>query len=116
MQTFVLRYGMVAVFVARFVAGPRFMAGPLAGSSGLGARRFFAANLLGAAVYVPIIVGVGYTLGYELGDRIERLRRLAGDAERFIWLALILAAVVVWIALTLRVRRSSPSDPGELQN
>src|SRR6185369_7233945 len=50
MQGLVLRYGMLAVFVARFVAGLRFMAGPLAGSTGLSPLRFFLANLLGALV------------------------------------------------------------------
>ena len=71
MQGLVLRYGMLAVFVARFVAGLRFMAGPLAGSTGLSPLRFFIANLLGAVVYVPIAVGAGYAVGYGLGDRIE---------------------------------------------
>jgi membrane protein DedA with SNARE-associated domain len=78
MQGLVQRYGMLAVFVGRFVAGLRFMAGPLAGSTGLGPVRFFIANLLGAIVYVPIAVGAGYAVGYGLGDRIERLRRFTG--------------------------------------
>src|SRR5688572_28694815 len=81
MQELVQRYGMLAVFVGRFVAGLRFMAGPLAGSTGLGPLRFFIANLLGALVYVPIAVGAGYAVGYGLGDRIEGLRRFTGGAE-----------------------------------
>jgi membrane protein DedA with SNARE-associated domain len=64
MRRFVQRYGPWAVFLARFVTGLRFMAGPLAGSLGLPPRAFFLANVLGALCYVPIMVGAGYAVGY----------------------------------------------------
>jgi membrane protein DedA with SNARE-associated domain len=64
MRQFVQRYGPWAVFLARFVTGLRFMAGPLAGSLGLPPRAFFLANVLGALCYVPIMVGAGYAVGY----------------------------------------------------
>jgi undecaprenyl-diphosphatase len=102
MRGFVLRYGMLAVFVARFVAGLRFMAGPLAGTTGLSPARFFAANLLGALLYVPAAVGAGYAVGYGLGAQIERFRRVAGD---LVVVAIVLAAVGLWIALSVRARR-----------
>lgn len=104
-RAFILRYGPLAVFVARFVAGLRFMAGPIAGSTGLPPMRFVIANLLGALVYVPIVVGAGYAIGYGVGDRIERLRHAAGHTERYALLALVLAAIVVWSVLALRSRR-----------
>ena len=104
-RAFVLRHGMLAVFAARFVTGLRFMAGPLAGSSGLAPARFVIANALGAVVYVPIVVGAGYAIGYGLGDRIERLRRAAGDTERVVLVALALAAIVAWVVLARRGRR-----------
>ena len=105
MQRFVLDHGALSVFVARFVTGLRFMAGPLAGSTGLSPSRFFIANLLGAVIYAPIVVGVGYAVGLGLGDRIERLRRAAGDAERLVVIALLVAAVGAWIVLARRARR-----------
>src|ERR1700739_3205733 len=46
-------------FLRRFFPGLRFLAGPLAGASGLGLRPFFVANVLGAAVFVPYGVGLG---------------------------------------------------------
>jgi membrane protein DedA with SNARE-associated domain len=64
MRRFVQRYGPWAVFLARFVTGLRFMAGPLAGSLGLPPRAFFLANVLGALCYVPLMVGAGYAVGY----------------------------------------------------
>jgi membrane protein DedA with SNARE-associated domain len=105
MRLFVVRYGMLAVFVARFVAGFRFMAGPLAGSTGLDPFRFFVANLLGAVIYVPVVLGLGYGVGYGLGDRIEELRRAAGNAERIVVILLALVAIAVW---AVRAYRSRP--------
>jgi membrane protein DedA with SNARE-associated domain len=102
MQRFVLRYGALAVFLARFVAGLRFMAGPLAGTTGLSPSSFFIANLLGALLYVPLMVGVGYAIGYGLGDRIERLRHAAGD---IVLIVLAGAVLVVWLVMVLRARR-----------
>ena len=107
MQGLVLRYGMLAVFVARFVAGLRFMAGPLAGTTGLSPLRFFIANLLGALVYVPVAVGVGYAVGYGLGDRIEGLRRFTGGAEHLLLVAIVVGAVGVWL---WRARRARAPD------
>jgi membrane protein DedA with SNARE-associated domain len=106
-RAFILRYGAMAVFAARFVTGLRFMAGPLAGSTGLLPGRFFIANLLGAVVYVPIIVGAGYAIGYGLGDYIERLRRVAGYAEGVVLVVLAFAAIVAWVVLARRARRGS---------
>ena len=51
MQNFVNRHGQVAVFLARFIPGLRFLAGPLTGIAGMPFPRFFLANIAGAAVY-----------------------------------------------------------------
>jgi membrane protein DedA with SNARE-associated domain len=104
-RSFVARYGALAVFVARFVTGLRFMAGPLAGSGGLAPVRFVVANLLGAVLYVPLVVGAGYAVGYGLGEKIERLRQAAGYTERGALIVLALAAVVAWIMMARRPRR-----------
>ena len=53
------------------------------------------------------LVGAGYAVGYGLGHRIERLRRLLGDAERLVLIALALAAVAAWVRLVRRGRRCS---------
>jgi len=112
MQGLVLRYGMLAVFVARFVAGLRFMAGPLAGSTGLSPLRFFIANLLGALIYVPVALGVGYAVGYGLGDRIERLRRFTGGAEHVLLAAIAVAAASAWLWRARRARARREPELG----
>jgi membrane protein DedA with SNARE-associated domain len=105
MQGFVVRYGAIAVFGARFIAGLRFMAGPLAGSTGLDPTRFFVANLLGAMVYVPVIVGAGYAIGYGFGDRIERLRKMVANTEHIVLISLVLVTAISWIVVVVHARR-----------
>jgi membrane protein DedA with SNARE-associated domain len=102
-QRFLLTHGAPAIFVARFVPGLRFAAGPVSGISGVAASTFFIANTLGAVCYVPIVVGLGYAIGRGAGPRLERLRA-GGVAVEHIVLA---AAFVVTLgALLLRARRS----------
>jgi len=110
-RQFVRRHGAKAVFTARFVTGLRFMAGPLAGSAGLEPARFFVANLLGAMIYVPVVVTAGYLIGYGLGDRVERIRRFLGVGERFALLVLAIA-IGAWIVLARRARRLSRERSG----
>ena len=99
---FLDRYGAFAVFAARFIPGLRFMAGPLAGAAGLRPFVFVAANLLGAVVYVPYAVGVGFGLGYGVSDYAERLRHAFGRVETIV---LVGTAIGVVLVLGWRVRR-----------
>ena len=90
MRRFVLRYGPFAVFLARFVIGLRFLAGPLAGSLDLPWRSFLIANVLGALVYVPIMVGMGYAVGVGLGGYVEPIWQAAVGAQQSILLGAVL--------------------------
>lgn len=111
MQRFVARRGATAVFVARFTPGLRFTAGPLAGALGLGVWPFMAANVLGAAVYVPITVGLGWAIGYGLGDYVEPLRHVVGNIENIVLLAAVVAAgaLIAWRAARWWRRRARGS-------
>jgi membrane protein DedA with SNARE-associated domain len=73
MRTFIVRWGSLGVFVARFLPGLRFLAGPLAGAVGLHLTAFIAANMFGAFLYVPAIVTAGYIVGYGAGADVERV-------------------------------------------
>ena len=97
---FVTRYGTLGVLVARFVPGLRFMAGPLAGAAGLRPFVFAVANLLGAAIYVPYAVGIGYAIGYGLGAYVERIQRV--EFVVLIGATILAAALLGWRALKAR--------------
>ena len=103
-RRFVARYGLYGVFVARFLPGLRFMAGPLAGSVGVPFPRFFTANMLGGLVYVPLSVGAGYFLGHTFADGLRKLELLMGKVEHLALAILGVAAVaiVIWRALSSR--------------
>lgn len=98
-EGFVTRYGALGVFAARFIPGVRLLGGPLAGACGLRVFPFIIANVLGALVYVPYAVGIGYALAWGLGPWLRRVERIFGKVEH---VALLAVAVVVIVALVRR--------------
>ena len=91
MRHFVTRYGAVGVCLARFVAGLRFLAGPLAGSLGLRPLPFLIGNVLGALCYVPLMVGAGYAVGYGFRRYVRGFVR----AEKMVETVLLLGGLLV---------------------
>jgi membrane protein DedA with SNARE-associated domain len=100
-QRFLLTHGAPAIFVARFVPGLRFAAGPVSGIAGMPAASFFIANILGAICYVPIVVCIGYAIGRGAGPRLEHLRAAGVAIEHIVLLAAIVGTLV---ALLIRAR------------
>ena len=97
-------------FVARFLPGIRFLAGPLAGGLGMRFAPFFAANVLGALVYVPAVVAAGYAIGYGLGPYVDRVHDTVGRAEHVLLVGVIVAALAMlaWrVVHAVRTRRTS---------
>lgn len=101
-QRFVQKYGALAVFVARFLPGLRFAAGPVAGISGMPAPAFLIANVLGACLYVPVVVGIGFAIGRGVGPRLEQARTTLVAVEHVV---LAVAVIGTLCALVVRVRR-----------
>lgn len=101
-QRLLKKHGAVAVFVARFIPGVRFAAGPVAGITGIRAPVFLVANVLGACLYVPVVVGVGYAVGERAGSQLEHARTPLLGVEH-----VVLAGVglLTLLALLLRARR-----------
>jgi len=95
LQTFFQTHGAKAVFMARFVAGARFMAGPMAGAAGMSFWRFLGWNVLGALIWCSIVITVGYVVGDEL-DWIARLVRTAGHWVAVGFFLLLLIVVLFW--------------------
>jgi membrane protein DedA with SNARE-associated domain len=101
-QHFVTRYGAFGVFAARFIPGVRFLAGPLAGSTGLRPLHFVIANALGAMIYVPTMIAAGYAVGYGLGDYVKEIERVVGRAEHVVLIVAILLTVALLARRMLR--------------
>ena len=117
-RRFVDRYGFIAVFLARFVPGLRFLAGPTAGTVGLSFPAFFVSNVLGAALYVPLAVGMGYAIGYGAGDSIERLRSVIGEIEHVVLISAVFATAILlgWRRLKTRHCRVGRGTTGPTKN
>lgn len=98
-QGFLARYGTIGVFIARFLPGLRFMAGPIAGIVRLPFGSFLTANMVGAVIYVPLAVAIGY----GLGDFLGAFEQVAGRVEH---IALITIAVGMLIILGWRALRA----------
>ena len=110
-ESFVRRYGALAVCVARFVGGLRFLAGPLAGAVGLPFLSFLRGNVLGAVLFVPYAVGIGYAIGYGLGSYIAQIQHaLGGVGHIALFSAIVLVVVLVaWRTTIKMVRLGEPA-------
>jgi membrane protein DedA with SNARE-associated domain len=99
-QALVRRWDALAVIVLRFAYGLR-IAGPLViGSCGISPWRLALFNFIGALIWAPIVAGVGYVAGQALEAWIGRLKHV----QIVMLMALILAAMLVWLVARLRRR------------
>jgi membrane protein DedA with SNARE-associated domain len=106
-ESFFHTHGNKAVFMARFVTGLRFMAGPMAGAAGMRFGRFLRWNVMGAICWCTLMV----SMGYLVGDEFDRLAPATEYARQWIEIAaglLILGLFVLW----LRDRHAASIDPG----
>ena len=93
------RYGAATILVARFIAGLRIIAGPLAGVLRMNWRIFALCNFLGAALWVTVISSVGYLFGKHW----SRLMEVVKDVN----LVLLITAAAVVVIVWLRRRRKA---------
>ena len=93
LQLFFQTHGSKAVFMARFITGARFMAGPMAGACGMPFFQFLGWNVLGAIVWCSLVV----TVGYLVGDELYRALTTAHQASRWIELAGVVVGIVVFV-------------------
>ena len=97
------RYGPVAIFFARFIAGARIVAGPLAGVLRMHWKTFALFNFLGAVTWVTVIA----SLGYLFGSQLDRLLATVKHVELALLILLLIGlAVYLW----RRRKRNSASS------
>ena len=98
------RWGVWAVFLGRFVALLRILAGPVAGALRVPYRKFVVANAAGGLIWA---FGTTFLL-YNVGLAAERWLKNAS------WLALaiaVLCGVLTTLWLRRRARRAAPLEP-----
>jgi undecaprenyl-diphosphatase len=93
------RHGGKSVFLGRFVGPMRALVPAIAGMVDMPVVRFFAADLLSAAIWVPVYMAPGMLFGASL--------KLAAEATGRLALLIALVFVVVWFSwwLVHRVAR-----------
>jgi membrane protein DedA with SNARE-associated domain len=94
-QAFFEAHGPKAVFMARFITGARFLAGPMAGAAGMEFWRFLGWNVLGALVWCGLMVGIGYLVVDEVW-RVIHLTHYAGQIVAVTVVVLALAFYLFW--------------------
>ena len=108
MREYMDRYGAMGIFLARFVPGARFMAGPLAGTTAMPFRKFFIANFLGAIAYVPLMVVLGYGIGIGLAEFVRQVERVFGRLEYIAALLVIFSSLLVLGWRVLKTKEAFP--------
>jgi membrane protein DedA with SNARE-associated domain len=87
-----VRYGATTIFVARFIAGLRIIAGPLAGVLRMPWRKFLLFNFLGAVLWVSVISSVGYLFGKHWDALVD----LVQDANIAVAIVVVIACALFW--------------------
>lgn len=93
-EQYVRRRGGRAVFLGRFVGVLRAMVPFVAGASRMPYRSFLPYNVLGALIWAPGFVYLGYLAGHSY----QRVERLAGRASLLLALAVVLLAALALAA------------------
>ncbi len=97
-ERLVHRWNAPAVVALRFLYGLR-IAGPIViGSFGISPWRLAFFNAIGAAIWAPIVAGVGYFAGYALEAWIGRLKHV----QIGLLMALLAAGAIAWLVVQSR--------------
>jgi membrane protein DedA with SNARE-associated domain len=95
-------HGNEAVFFARFVTGARFMAGPMAGAAGMRFWSFLGWDLFGALIWCSVVI----TIGYFVGNQLNRVAHLVHEGGQWIAAITFLVMAAMWLLWRYRRHRS----------
>ena len=101
-----LRHAGKSVFLGRFVAVLRVLAGPMAGAVGMPYRRFLLCNAAGAVLWASTMVGLAW-----LGGRWIPLERMLRGLVEFGLGLLLLAVLIVLVPRWLAGWEQRQLDP-----
>ena len=98
------RYHAPVIAGIRFMYGLRIVGPIVIGGAGIAPWRFAVFNILGAAIWAPLVGGLGYLFGHTLESLLGDLERF----EQFGLVAIVIAAVAV--ALLRAYLKSRPDS------
>jgi len=101
------RYGLQALFGARFLPGVRLPVHILVGLQGMPVSAYTRVSLLSVIVYVPLMFGLAYAFGEEIEAALESLQSL----QEVAW-GLFLVGVGLWWGIRVWQSRPSVVGPG----
>jgi membrane protein DedA with SNARE-associated domain len=104
-ETFINRYGVASVFLARFTAVVRAFVPLIAGTLRMSPRQFYAANILSALAWAPAYVFPGVLLGLA----ITLVGASAGQLAALIIAGLIVVSAAVWAIRSYLNRHPLPT-------
>lgn len=105
------KYGMKIVFFARFVAGFRAVAFFMAGAMKMRFSRFLLLDFLAALISVPIWIGIGYFLGYKLGDEITSILHSVKHLKNWFTIAMLTIISIIVIRMVLKFKKAKKMVP-----
>src|SRR6185437_11010575 len=100
-QAFYERYGGVTIIIGRFVPIIRTFAPFLAGVAGMSYRRFLCYNIVGACLWIALLVYAGFLFGNI---------RWVKDNLTLIVVAIVVVSLIPAVTTFLRERRGSRID------
>lgn len=104
-DVFLDRYGVYAVFFARFISGVRVVAALVAGSSEMPWGEFLVANALGAIVWASAVTAVGY-FGLKAAEQLLLANRVVQTIVMFAG-----AIAIAWFVVKRRqLRRNKDAN------
>ncbi|MEU2172709.1 MULTISPECIES: DedA family protein [Nocardia] len=98
------RHGFVAVLIARWIPWVRTLCPTVAGAAGMEHRKFTVASTIGAIVWAPVLLLIGYYAGNFL-QRVEWLMPIV--------IGTLVVGLIVGTALGVRHYRQEMSQPAE---
>src|SRR2546430_3397170 len=106
-EALIAKHGAKTIFTARFIAGLRVIAGPLAGVLRMHWSRFMTFNFLGGVAWVMTIA----TVGYVFGNRLAWVLRVMGKVNLAILVIVFIAAGIWFLHRQRRVRKPESTPP-----
>ena len=91
-QNVFTKYGLPGILIAKFLPGVGTVVPPVAGMSGISARRFFFVDAMGSVLYGGCILGLGCIFSNQIEQIIAAVGRIGGNA-----LGLLVGLVVLFI-------------------